>query len=290
MYHRFRGLLVHPDVSEYTVDFENGDFRTVTVLRPMLAPSAATLKKLAYDWNKQDDPAKPPAIPVRWGDEQQNEPSEEVLRHSLVGPKPENPAVGNREASDLAGVDGNIAPKPGGGFVSPPPEPTGGVQETAANKGSAEPAHEPASEEKLAVNVAPARIPDTIPRPVNPDAPENITVFKDEQQAISHKGSGIFGNLGFPLGEYASLIKERVTGNWYIPSNLHNSDEYTTIVFYIDRNGQHFGTRIVDSSGNNSLNITALNAIINSNPFPPLPSGFPGDHIGVKYTFIPELQ
>jgi TonB family protein len=75
-----------------------------------------------------------------------------------------------------------------------------------------------------------------------------------------------------------------------IPSNLRNSDEFTTIVFFIDRDGQHFDIQIVDSSGNSSLDLTAMNAILNSNPFPPLPPGFPGDHVGVKYIFIPEFQ
>ncbi len=288
VYHRFRGLIVTPEASEFILDAEDENFRTVAVLRPMQAPSAATLKKYMYNWNKADGPENTPPVRIRWGAEQQAALIEDSLQYSPTGPELENPPGGNEEAIDLVGVRDDMVPEPEARTEASQAGSEGDPDETVAKEDIPRQAPESAREEQLAANVAPNRIPDTIPRPQNPPASDSITIFEDERQAIERRGSGIFGTQGFPLGEYASTIKKRVTKNWYIPSNLRHSNEYTTIVFFIDRDGQHFGTQIVDSSGNNSLNITALNAILNSNPFPPLPPGFPGDHIGVKYIFIPE--
>ncbi|MBN2317975.1 MAG: TonB C-terminal domain-containing protein [Acidobacteria bacterium] len=290
MYHRFRGLIVAPDASEFTFDDEEGNFRTVAVLRPMVAPSAETLKKNTYDWNKRDNPDSKPPVRVRWGEEQQDAPDEDSRQYSLVGPELENPLGGNEDATDLAGIQDDIIPEPEGGPDATPPETVGVLEEPAAKEDTPGQQPEPATEEKLAANTAPSRIPDSIARSENQTAGNDITIFEDAQQAIKSPGGGLFDTQDFPLEEYASTIKKRVTNNWYIPSNLRRSDQFTTIVFFIDRDGQNFGTQIVESSGNNSLDITALNAIINSNPFPPLPPGFPGDHIGVKYIFIPEPQ
>ena len=69
------------------------------------------------------------------------------------------------------------------------------------------------------------------------------------------------------------------------PFKFRNSQGHTTVVFFIDKDGRYTDARIISSSGNYSLNMAALNAIINSNPFPPLPQGFPGDHVGVRYIF-----
>ncbi len=70
-----------------------------------------------------------------------------------------------------------------------------------------------------------------------------------------------------------------------IPSNLRNSQGRTTVIFYIDREGRFNNAHIVTSSGSSSLDLAALNAVIESNPFPPLPKGFPGDHVGAKFVF-----
>ncbi len=166
----------------------------------------------------------------------------------------------------------------------PPPQP------------SAEPKQIPKKAAETAGMVAPTSIPKDVPgtAPV-PDlsktpgpAPAKNTqpqVFENQQKAIQSEGTGFFDTRGFPLGDYASSIIERVKGNWFIPSNLRNSQGRTTVIFFIDKDGRFTDARIVTSSGSSSLDLAALNAIIGSNPFPPLPKGFPGEHVGAKFVF-----
>jgi len=288
----FRGWTIFQDAPEFSSGDDLENYRTVAVLRPMIAPSAETLKKYTRNWdNPEKEGATPPAR-IRWGNDEKSAQDEDVKISSVIGTKQEPTPAGNENASDLAGGLDNNPPEPGTAPEASVPESDGAIPKPAGKKDAITPPESEISEieENVALNIAPNRIPDSIPQTDAAGTPDAITIFENEQQAIDRKGSGIFNTQGWPLKEYASLIKQRVTGNWMVPSNLRDSNEYTTIVFFIDRNGQHFDTHIVESSGNNSLNLTAMKAILDSNPFPPLPQGFPGDRVGVKYVFIPEPQ
>jgi TonB family protein len=108
---------------------------------------------------------------------------------------------------------------------------------------------------------------------------------RDSGQQIRAQGPIFFDDKGFNLDEYANLVRERVKENWFIPSNLRNYAGSATIVFYISRDGQVTGARIDVPSGNDSLNLSALSAVFGSNPFPPLPKGFPADRVGARLVF-----
>jgi len=193
-------------------------------------------------------------------------------------PKPQGEAnttekpASTAAAGEPAGAGATGAP---GGRVVPLPPPDTVPKEVPKNV-------------ETASNAAPTSIP-TTPAPPKPTPPQSAQaapkVFENQQQAIRGEGSGLFDTKGFPLGEYAGVIIERIKGNWSIPSNLRHAQGHTTVIFYIDKNGQFTGLSIVGSSGSSSLDYAALSAVIGSNPFPPLPKGFPGDHIGAKFVF-----
>jgi TonB family protein len=292
IYRHFRGLILSTNkTEEFTPDTEDENYRVVAVLRPMTAPSADILNKLIYDWDNPPKEEDEPPARIRWGNDEKTALDEDIKITSTVETKPAPAPAGTEDAADLAGSLKDTASGPAGTAEAQSSESAGMVLETTDKKEAMTPLEESSPEENVALNVTPARIPDTIPPPERTDTPENIKIFENEQQAIDHRGeSGIFGAQGWPLKEYASMIKQRVTERWLIPSNLRNMEGHITIVFFIDRNGQNFDARIVESSGNHSLDTTALSAIIRSSPFPPLPQGFPGDHIGVKYIFIREPQ
>jgi TonB family protein len=293
IYRHFRGLILSTNKTEaFTPDTEDENYRVIAVLRPMTAPPADVLNKLIYDWDNPPKEEEEPPVRVRWGNDEKTAPDENIKITSTNEAKPAPAPAGNENASDLAGGLKDTVSGPAGTAEAASSESGATVLETAGKKEAKTPLQESSPEEDVALNVAPARIPDTLPPPEQTRTPENIKIFENEQQAIDHRGeSGLFdAPPGYPLKEYASMIKQRVTERWLIPSNLRDMKGHITIVFFIDRNGQNFDARIVESSGNHSLDTTALSAIIRSSPFPPLPQGFPGDHIGVKYIFIREPQ
>jgi len=287
MYHRFRPIFgggLSTLFDSQNEPAEDKDWRTVAVIEtPMIQPSAATIKKYAKNFDEKNSTLPP--INLRWGEEQKkalsNLPPMPKVRQepkATVVLPPANDAVsagsmaGNstqssQGSSPVVQVDPNAAKK---GTVGLPPSGPPGKTETASNN-------------------PPTSIPDGVKPPAAVAAPskENVKVFDTEQQAIRSPESGFFGAdaKGFPLGEYANIIKERIKGKWLIPSHLKNSQGHTTIVFYINRDGRFTDARIEASasSGNQSLDLAALKAIIDSNPFPPLPKGYPGSHLGAKF-------
>jgi TonB family protein len=283
MYHRFHPLsLITNLLGSAPVD-DDKNWRTVAVLRtPMVEPSATTLKKYLKDWG-QRGPDSPP-IRIRWGDEQRK-----ALENSPPMPRiPKDPNAPDHypppNETTAAGVMGGNATQssPGSSAIAPA-DPNAGKRGTVYL-----PPPSPASKPEAAINNPPSSIPDGIKPPpaLAPPPKESVKIFEDEQKAIRSPESGFFGVPdGFPLGEYANLIKERIKGKWFIPSNLKNSQGHTTIVFFIGRDGRFSNARIESSasSGNTSLDLAALKAIMDSNPFPPLPKGFPGDRIGAKF-------
>ncbi len=283
MFYRYSAFPLISSMTRPESGDDTNNWRTVAVLKDlsrMTAPSAATLKKYLYDWDNKESGSPP--IRLSWGDV-------EISRPDL----PPMPRV-RRDAEE---PDISLTPNE---FAFENPSSAAITEEADSGRfgiqkdGEAEkqePAYlsteESSQKTELAANTAPSRIPDSIS--ASPGAPpaakDTIRVFEDEQKAIRSQDSGFFDTEGFPLGEYTSIIVERIKGKWYIPSNLRNSRGNTTIIFYIDRDGQFMNARIVMSSGSNSLDLAALNAVIESNPFPPLPEDFPGDHVGAKFIF-----
>lgn len=282
-YYRYRTLPLISNILQPNSEDDTKNWRTVTVLEnpsSMPAPSAATLKKYLFDWDKEESGVPP--IRLSWGDVEISRPDlPPVPRIRRDAEEPDFSLPPNEFAPEDSSSAANTGETASAGF---------GAQKDAETSGK-EPADssskEPAPKTELAANTPPSKIPDSIEMTAEPPpaAKDSIKVFENEQKAIRSTDSGFFDTEGFPLGEYTNLIVERIKGKWFIPSNLRNSQGNTTVIFYIDRDGRFMDARIVMSSGSNSLDLAALNAVIESNPFPPLPEDFPGDHVGAKFIF-----
>jgi protein TonB len=271
-----------------------GGSRLVTNLvgGPMERPSDETLRRYTYDFDRKETGTMPP-IQVTWGGQLSEE--KKPATKPVMGKEEPKPAGGDDQALERAA---NPA-VPAGGAPGQPGALSGGTGEGASAGGTGQvvplPAPDAAPKQipkntETAANTAPAAIPPAVAPPSpKPPATTPSTAKVDrkaaEQQVIQAEGSGLFDTKGFPLGDYANIVIERVKGNWAIPSNLRNSQGRTTVIFYIDKNGRFSDARIVASSGSSSLDYAALSAVIGSNPFPPLPKGFPGDHVGAKFVF-----
>jgi TonB family protein len=276
------------------------EWRTVTVLRTetMQGPSAATLKKYMKNWDEDgSDGGGTPPVRISWAGEEDRESTPSAPAPAV------RPVQGTQEpapppAQTAAGLNGSPEPVAAGGIdrVTIAAVPTQGNTSTGSEAlflpapSAAEPKPAPKSPPKSASEEVQETLPDlrplvtaeTIPKAVDS---QTSKIFENEQSAIRTEGSGLFDTHGFPLGDYANIVIERVKGNWSIPSNMRNSQGRTTVVFFIARDGEFTDARIVSSSGSSSLDLAALSAVIGSNPFPPLPKGFPGNHVGAKFVF-----
>jgi TonB family protein len=260
---------------------ETEQWRNVALLgSKMEMPSREVLKKYVYDWNrksakKEETPSIRVNIPVKPAEAPPPAPK----------PRPEAPAAPGTSAAAAPAVP----------IASTPPVSQGDASHIEVPNEAKKPPTPPASPP----DVAPKEIPKGIAAPPSGSAlpsgsgstsasqarSQNKGAQEQQTGGVRVEGGATYDAKGFPLDQYINVIKELAKGNWEIPSNLRNSQGSTTILFYISKNGNSTGARIDVSSGNLSLDIAALSAVLKSNPFPPLPVGFPADRVGVRFVF-----
>lgn len=119
-----------------------------------------------------------------------------------------------------------------------------------------------------------------------------------EKQALSNPmygGPSGGGQVGIgpntPLGDnrlgwYAQLIRDRIAQNWNTNGLSARSQNAPAIVaFVIMRDGTIRNPVVVQPSGNPSIDNTALRAVYNANPLPPLPPQISDNSITAQFTF-----
>ena len=85
----------------------------------------------------------------------------------------------------------------------------------------------------------------------------------------------------FPHQYYLENMVAKVQRNWTPTSQPLKAVVY----FQIRRNGSIQNVRIEEESGSYLFDRAAQRAILQSSPFPPLPDGYAGDHLGVYFEF-----
>jgi|SRR5450631_666177 TonB family protein len=97
--------------------------------------------------------------------------------------------------------------------------------------------------------------------------------------------------MGVDFGPYLQRVLHDVRQNWYnlIPESamapLLKKGE-VSIEFVITKDGKVAGMHYVSGSGDVALDRAAYGGITASNPFPPLPSEFGGQYLGLRFTFF----
>lgn len=96
--------------------------------------------------------------------------------------------------------------------------------------------------------------------------------------------------MGVDFGPYLQRVLQNVRQNWYLlipevarPPIMKKGK--VAIEFAILKNGSVSGMQRVSSSGDIALDRAAWAGITNSNPFPPLPSQFGGQYLGLRFYF-----
>jgi periplasmic protein TonB len=128
-----------------------------------------------------------------------------------------------------------------------------------------------------------------------PPPPDN-QVFSSVKQAVSNPmysapagggGVGVSGNtvLGTRYGAYAELLRQRITQAWQRNGLDGRSQRDPAIVgLTIMQNGTVRDVRLVQTSGNPAIDNSALRALYQANPLPPLPAGL-GASFAVQFSF-----
>ena len=86
----------------------------------------------------------------------------------------------------------------------------------------------------------------------------------------------------FDYAYYLAIVRDKIGNNWV---RTYTGAGKVKIYFKIMKNGEIRDARVEISSGNAGLDRLALEAVLKSNPFPPLPEGFREDYIGIHIWF-----
>lgn len=109
----------------------------------------------------------------------------------------------------------------------------------------------------------------------------------------SEAGSGGFrllgesGDFGSRYSWYVNSIRNRISGNWLkstVDPNIHAAPR-VYVTFTITRDGRIVNPQITASSGISSLDRSALRAVYDSSPMPPLPGDYPASSVSVEFWF-----
>ncbi len=101
------------------------------------------------------------------------------------------------------------------------------------------------------------------------------------------EGYGTGGLSTFPYSYYLQEIRSRISANWetaLIRSGVTGSD-YAEVRFRIYRDGRTTEPEILHSSDNITMNSSAIRAVFNASPFPPLPRGYTDEYLIVRLLF-----
>ncbi|HUU15054.1 MAG TPA: energy transducer TonB [Terriglobia bacterium] len=124
-------------------------------------------------------------------------------------------------------------------------------------------------------------------------AGDSLSQFRNFDPNFSTEGPVILSDTrGVDFGPYLARVVWNVRRNWYavIPVTARlGTKGRVGIVFEILKDGSVPELRLVASSGSDPLDRAALAAIRASNPFPPLPEEFTGEHLVLQFIFLYNL-
>jgi len=97
-------------------------------------------------------------------------------------------------------------------------------------------------------------------------------------------GVGPNSTFGNQFGAYANLVIQRVTEKWQSSGVFQG--QAVIITFDIMRDGSVRSPKIAQGSGNPTLDYSALRAVTDAGPFPPLPADYNGSSTNVELRFL----
>ncbi len=135
---------------------------------------------------------------------------------------------------------------------------------------------------------APKEEPPVQQPPEPPDEPAGETAEEEETEQASSVGGVQVDNPNFNFNYYLAMLRDKIQRNWKPPSGLPVKEEGISAVvrFTISRDGTISRADVSGSSGIRFFDQSALRAVVNSNPAPPLPRAYEENRLGVQVSFV----
>jgi len=95
------------------------------------------------------------------------------------------------------------------------------------------------------------------------------------------------GLSNLPYAYYFEIIRDKITVNWF-PGSIDPGPDtilQTAVYFRIFRDGSISKVEVKQSSGLPNFDLLAQRAVTNAGPFPPLPSDYEGEYLGIRLYF-----
>lgn len=119
-------------------------------------------------------------------------------------------------------------------------------------------------------------------------------VYSSRGQALNNPMYGVSGGGGVGVGDnspfgtqfgwYAKSLIDQVGQHWQT-GGLDSRSNLAAVTFTIRRDGSVTGVRLAQSSGNSATDFSAQRAVLDAQPFPPLPPQFPRNEATVTLQF-----
>jgi TonB family protein len=167
--------------------------------------------------------------------------------------------------------------------AQPPEQPRTPPAETRASAAPPPPRPQPRSRN-------PAQEPQTgneIPFGEGGPAQGPYGVFSTDSGTGGISFSGGAGDFGSRFGWYVTAIRNRVSSNWLkgtVDPGVRAAPR-VYVTFQILRDGQVVNAQVTASSGVPSLDRSAMRAVYDSMPMPPLPGEYPASSVTVEFWF-----
>jgi TonB family protein len=136
--------------------------------------------------------------------------------------------------------------------------------------------------------------PATAPAPSSPAPPAAVAAARPglEPAPLGRPGTGptSTGSLSldvsdFPFTYYLRQIQSKISERWSPPRAAAAGGERAVIMFEIGRDGQIKEPKLERESGNTLYDQSALRAVVDASPFPPLPSEFRAPSLRIHFGF-----
>jgi protein TonB len=118
-------------------------------------------------------------------------------------------------------------------------------------------------------------------------AATTFTLGSGSTQAGMTAGGAGGGNFGQKYSWYVEAVQRRVSGNWLqatVDPSIRAAPR-ADITFQIMRDGTVANIQVVQSSGNASVDTSAVRALRASSPLQPLPNDYSGGYVSVDFYF-----